>query len=125
MTMLLNHVCDDVLRLIVHHIDVCSTFKLRSTCRRLHSLLDDDLFKWIAHRLYGARFWERARARTRTLSRPLRSWRAELRRLEVFQEACVRAEGRRIDNERLYYMWHCMEESVSRRAAAKKMQRYL
>ena len=94
---ILSHIC---ISLPVEHIDA-----LRVTCIEIHRCLNDDFFRQYAYDTLGCEFWKRALARPIYLSHPLRTWRDELIRIELFQRMVEENEHKRWDNKHFFTVW--------------------
>ncbi len=85
-------------------LDIQSAYAL--SCSHRQSLLNETEWRELAH-AYVARagFWESAALRLTERSRPLATWREELRRLVLFQSECERALGERLSMDDIMASW--------------------
>lgn len=84
---------------LIHSVCQVSTITLqdlhhlKATCRRLRCVVDDDVFRTFAMRTFGEQFWEEASQRPQGLSCPMKTWREELVRIQLYQNFVVAHDG--------------------------------
>lgn len=113
----MNELCKDVMFLISHKMTLFTLENFRAVSKYYYMLYDDDFYFILAECLYSKRFWKLALSRHEKDSKPLSTWREELIRIETFQSAILKFEGRTWDEEEFITFW-----DFEKKNHAKKMR---
>ena len=86
-------------------VDVQSALNLNQTSKLFRERCDTTFYQRVAHCVWGEDFWIRAAQRKSALSRPLASMRAELVRIERFQQGVQKLGVERFHREDFFKLW--------------------
>ena len=96
---------NDIICNIIFMLDFDTIVKFTEINTEINSLLDNDFFYNLAIKYYSREFWIRAGLRPKHYSRPLKSMKLELMRIEKFQSVLEKLENKRWTNQQFYNIW--------------------
>ena len=98
---------DDIIYNIINMCDFNSIIKLTRINKQVNALLDNIYFNNLAVHYYSEEFWKRAALRPIFFSKPLKTMKQELLRVEKFQNLVKKLdlEKERWSNNRFYNLW--------------------
>ena len=98
---------DDIIYNIINLCDFNSIIKLTRINKQVNALLDNIYFHNLAVHYYSEEFWKRAALRPKFFSKPLKTMKQELLRIEKFQNLVKKLdlEKERWSNNRFYNLW--------------------
>ena len=96
---------DDIICNIILMLDFETIIKFTEINSEINYLLDDIFFNNLAVLYYSKEFWIRAALRPKHYSKPLKSMKLELMRIEKFQNLLEKLENKRWTNQKFYNLW--------------------
>lgn len=101
----MNFLPDDIIYNIIFMLDFDSIIKFAEINKEINTLLDNIFFNNLAVKYYSDEFWMKATLRPKHISKPLKSMKLELMRIEKFQDFLEKLENKRWTNEKFYNLW--------------------
>ena len=93
--------------LIIFHLSKFNHVKnLLTINKNIYTNIDDDFYKYLCYIYYSNTFWEKAKARDESISKPFKSWKKEFIRLEIFQIKTEKILKKRWKEEDFYIYWN-------------------
>ena len=106
----------DIFLVVCGFLSFENILKLCQISREINETLNDSFFKALAFLMYSKEFWVQASMRPIRFSRPLCTWKKEMRRLEYFQETLLRSGGKRWCFADFKMFWELeLQQKVKRR----------
>lgn len=102
---MINLFCNDIIQHICFQLDLESLDHLRQVSKHFCFILNDKFYFVFANKLWGKEFWKKAMKRPVHVSKPLKTWREELIRLEMFQRMVEKNEKKRWQPHQFYVVW--------------------
>ena len=96
---------DDIICNIISMLDFDTIIKFTEINNEINSLLDNNFFYNLAIKYYSREFWNRASERLIYYSKPLKSMKLEVMRIEQFQNLLEKLENKRWTNQKFYNLW--------------------
>ena len=90
----------------------------------LYKNIDDSYFYSWGIKQYSKDFWVKASMRTKSISKPLKSMKLELIRLQRFID-CIQLQNMKWTNKDFYDFWNMLEEEKNRKVKSKYKKNYL
>ena len=100
--------------------DIINTIKLN---KYLYRNIDDNYFIFWGINHYGMEFWIKANRRSKCISKPLKSMKLELLRLETFIKS-MRVLSISWSNKDFYDFWNMLEELKDKKVKSRKNYMY-
>ena len=107
---MLNLLDNDTILYLTSFLSFNSIIIFSNTTKIYNNLFDDKYFNNLAIHYYSEEFWKAAINRTVELSKPLRSYKLELLRLEEFQNRLEKYISRRWTISDFYFYWDYQEQ---------------
>ena len=95
----------DVLQNLAYYLDLFSILNLSLVDKTINLYLDDIFYKSYAIYVFGDIFWIKASMRPIVESKPLKTYKAELIRIETFQNVLDRLNYNRWTQKDFYNYW--------------------
>ena len=103
--MVINLLCTDIIQHICFQLDIEVLEQIRQVSKQFYLILNDKFYKMFAKKVWGEEFWKKAMKRPIKFSKPLKTWREELIRLELFQRMVEKNEKKRWRPHQFYVVW--------------------
>ena len=95
----------DVIQNLAYYLDLFSILNLSLVDKTINLYLDDIFYKSYAIYVFGDIFWIKASMRPIVESKPLKTYKAELIRIETFQKVLDRLNYKRWTQKDFYNYW--------------------
>ena len=95
----------DIVRNLAYYLDLFSILNVSQVDKETYKLFDNIFYKSYAIYIFGEEFWIKARKRPIIKSRPLKTYKAELIRIETFQKLLDRLNYKRWTQKDFYNYW--------------------
>lgn len=95
----------DVIQNLAYYLDLFSILNLSLVDKTINLYLDDIFYKSYAIYVFGDIFWIKASMRPIVESKPLKTYKAELIRIETFQNVLDRLNYNRWTQKDFYNYW--------------------
>ena len=95
----------DVIQNLAYYLDLFSILNLSLVDKTINLYLDDIFYKSYAMCVFGDIFWIKASMRPIVESKPLKTYKAELIRIETFQHVLDRLNYNRWTQKDFYNYW--------------------
>lgn len=103
----------DIIQIIVFNFtNVHDIINFSLIDKATYELFDNNLYIYWGRNLYTKEFWDKARNRTLSISKPLINMKMELLRIDTFQKIQISKGYQPWTNEDFYNYWNGMEEYI-------------
>ena len=96
----------DIIRNLAYNLDLLTILNLSSVNKCTYQYLDELFYKSYAIYIFGEIFWIKASKRPKIKSKPLKTYKAELMRIERFQRILDRLNNKRWTQKDFYNYWN-------------------
>lgn len=122
--MLLNLPLDLILNIFYILDNVNDIINITTLNLYLYQNIDDSYFYSWGIKQYTKDFWIKASMRTKSISKPLKTMKLELIRLQRFID-CIKLQNMKWANKDFYDFWNMLEEEKNRTVKSKYKKNYL
>ena len=122
--MLLNLPLDLILNIFYILDNVNDIINITTLNLYLYQNIDDSYFYSWGIKQYTKDFWIKASMRTKSISKPLKTMKLELIRLQRFID-CIKLQNMKWTNKDFYDFWNMLEEEKNRTVKSKYKKNYL
>lgn len=122
--MLLNLPLDLILNIFYILDNVHDIINITTLNLYLYQNIDDSYFYSWGIKQYTKDFWIKASMRTKSISKPLKTMKLELIRLQRFID-CIKLQNMKWTNKDFYDFWNMLEEEKNRTVKSKYKKNYL
>ena len=122
--MLLNLPLDLILNIFYILDNVNDIINITTLNLYLYQNIDDSYFYSWGIKQYTKDFWIKASMRTKSISKPLKTMKLELIRLQRFID-CIKLQNMKWTNKDFYDFWNILEEEKNRSVKSKYKKNYL
>lgn len=110
---------NDIMFIIICNLtNIYEVINISSINKETYKLFDDNLYLYWGRNLYTKEFWDKARIRTPSVSKPLINMKMELLRIHNFQNHLKKHGFSMWNNEDFYKYWDSMEKIWSKKDCA-------
>lgn len=122
--MLLNLPLDLILNIFYILDNINDIINITTLNLYLYQNIDDSYFYSWGIKQYTKDFWIKASMRTKSISKPLKTMKLELIRLQRFID-CIKLQNMKWTNKDFYDFWNMLEEEKNRTVKSKYKKNYL
>lgn len=102
---MINRLNADIIRNLAYYLDLFSVLNLSIVDKCTYKYFDEIFYKSYAIYIFGDIFWIKASMRPIIESKPLKTYKAELIRIETFQKVLDRLNYKRWTQKDFYNYW--------------------
>ena len=102
---------DPILLIIFNLTNIHDVINLSEINKNIKNIFDDDLYLYWGRNLYTKNFWDKAKQRTPSLSKPLICMKFEILRIHNFQNELLKMGYQPWNNEDFFVYWEGLERS--------------